>query len=457
MSNNMLEKYGSSELLTKSKYTFYKYENTDRKYSEFIEKILEQDPDFKKGKSGEIVDWSDKNSKSRVKDYYPFYKISMVDKKYLPMLFPKIIPNTYVDGDFNDFVKKSKRSVFFLKPADKYIGGSNGIEISNDPYVLYEKFVKDKYVIQEEIEPMLINGFKFDIRSYVLIVYNKSYFHVYYNYGIIRYCKEPYVENSTNLDNQISIHGKYEYVIDNKLLDPYLIEIKNIIYLTLLDLKIPNEMGYQYLGYDIMISKSGIPYLIEVNIQPSLKRVNYNIDIINHFNNLVVKSVLTTNKGYRPFISKTYMFNKVLLTLVEPNLKHLDELYSITKNYNIMQYIGNLKIWSYEKTKKFIEYGPSNDYYYKIIIINNKVMGVIGMYRNKTKYYNLTIFLGKKNSRKGIGSAALKLFLLTIEIKQLFADVLNNNIQSINFFKKLGYSFIIMNNIHRFKILDLTY
>lgn len=430
------------------KYTFHKYEDTERKYSKAIELLLKSDPDFIEDNSGSIVDWSDKNSKSRIKDYYPFPKVSFIDKKYLPLLFPNIIPNTYIGGDFDKFVKDSTRNVFFLKPADKYIGGSHGIIISNDPYELLDKFVENKFVIQEEIEPMLINDYKFDIRTYVLIVYNKNVLHVYYNYGIIRYCKDTYIEGSIDPDRQITIHGKYEYVIDNDILEPYLSGIKEIIYKTLLDIKLPNETGYQYLGYDIMISKARMLYLLEINIQPSLKRVNFDIDILRYFTKLVVRPVLTTNIGYRPFMS----INKDIV-LAEPNISHLEELYAITKDNEVMQYIGNLKPWSYKKTKKFIEYGPSVDYYYKVIMVKDVLQGIIGIYKNKTVHYNLTIFLGKSNIGKGIGTHALKLFLLTIETHKLFADVLNTNERSINFFKKLGYTYMIMDKIHRFKVV----
>lgn len=455
--SNYNEKYGSME-----KYTFHKYEDVPRKYSNKIEELLKNDSDFIEDKSDNImVDWSDKNSKSRVKDYYPFPKISFIDKKYLPLLFRNIVPNTYVQGDFNKFIKKTNKNVFFLKPSDKYIGGSHGIEIDSDPYKLYDRYLElnkgkkeSKYIIQEEIQPMIIDGYKFDIRSYVLIAYNNNYMHIYYNYGIIRYCKEPYIKGSTDPDRQISIHGKYEYVIDNELLKPYLTSIKDIIYTTLVDLKIPNGIGYQYLGYDIIISSTGSPYLIEINIQPDMKRVNYDIDILRYFPKLVIKSVLTTNRGYRPFISKTNLLqNDDEIILAEPNMSHIIELYKITKDISIMQYIGNLKPWSYEKTKKFIEYGPSENYYYKAIIIRNQLLGIIGIYRNKTIHYNLTIYLNKNSIGKGVGKSALKLFLLTVETDKIFADVLNTNIRSIAFFKKMGYIYTVLDNIHRFKVI----
>lgn len=437
---------GSNESRT---YTYHRYTDTNRKYSKAIEELLKQDTRFIEEDG--IVDWSDKNSMSRVKDYYPFPKKSLIDKKYLPILFPKLVPSTYTKGDFNKFIendsKQLNKVVYFLKPADKYIGGSNGIEISLDPYSLHKKFVEDKFVIQKEIDPMLINGYKFDIRSYVLIVYNKKYIHIYYHYGIIRYCKEKYEQNTIDHDKQITIHGNYEYVTDNEILTPYLNDIKNIIFNTLLRLRVPNELGYQYLGYDIMISKSGRPYLIEVNIQPSFERVRYNINILNDFVKLVIEPVLTNDKGYRPFMS---ISNNIVLA--EPNMQYLHDLYNITKNISIMQYIGNLQKWSFEKTKRFIEYGPSENYYYKMILYKNELSGIIGIYKNKTDYYNLTIFLGQNYIGKKIGYEALSLFLLTIDSSPIFADVLSTNERSIRFFKQQGYSYENIGNIYRFII-----
>jgi len=195
-----------------------------------------------------------------------------------------------------------------------------------------------------------------------------------------------------------------------------------------------------------MVSSSNKYYLLEVNIQPSLTRINYKIDLLQDFVKLVVEPVLSTNKGYRPFMSMTHD-----IILVEPNMSHLQELYNITKNIEIMQYIGNLKPWSYEKTKRFIEYGPSENYYYKAIILGSKLQGIIGMYKDKTTYYNLTIFLN--NSGQGIGTKALSLFLLTIDVSILYADVLNSNEKSIKFFMK-KYPYKIINNIHRFTITN---
>lgn len=427
-------------------YTFHKYEDTKRKYSEFIANHLRQQHDCKEDNSDNIVDWSDKNRKSRIKDYYSFPNKSIVDKKYLPELLGNrvLLPKTYTGGNFDKFVKQCKRKVFFLKPADKYIGGSKDIAISNDPYKLFKSFIKNQYVIQEEIEPMLINGYKFDIRVYVLLVFNKI-MHVYLDYGIVRFCKEKYVINSTDLDSQITIHGNFEYTNNIDLQDFYP-QIKDIIYETLVNYKPPKHIGYQYLGYDIMISKNKDLYLLEVNIQPSLERINYNTYLVNNFSNLILRSVLSTVYGFTPFMS--YSDNIILTDL---SMTFLNDLYNITSNIEVMQYIGNLKIWSYQKTKKFIEYGNSEHYYYKGIIHNYKLVGIIGIYYRENNWY-LVIYLNPQVHGLNIALRSYLLFINTIHDKQIYADVLDYNIRSIEFFKKSQLKWDKINNIYRFYI-----
>ena len=454
--NTYKDIYGGMEF-TQKIYKYHKFNDTNRKYSKFIELHLKNQDDFIEDLESKIVDWSDKNSISRVKDYYPYPKISIIDKKYLPIIFKNndpLLPNTYIGKEkFDDFVNRSKNNLFFLKPASKFIGGSNEILISTDPYELYNRFIVNDYVIQEEVKPKLIDGYKFDLRIYVLIVYNKDVMHIYIDYGIVRFCKKEYIVGNTSIDNNITIHGEFKYTNDIKELSIYYNLINDIIYKTLYLYDIPSDnvdflnmgiYGYQYLGYDIIISDDEKLYLLEINIQPSLERIKYDTYLIKDFSSMVIKSILDTNRGYRPFISKYKT-----ITLSDLSIKyHLSDLYEITKDYDTMKYIGNLQVWSYEKTKRFINYGNSDGYYYKAIIYDNKIIGVIGVYKknNIDEYYYLVIYLSKKNSGKGFGKYALELFLLTIDYSPIYADVLDSNINSIKFFKNIGYTHTIVDN-----------
>lgn len=418
-------------------YTFHLFDIIERKYSKQITKHLRKQKDFKECNDLEIYYWSDKNSKSILQDYYPFPKRSIIEKKYLYILFPSITIPSFFSGSIDKFIKNdSENIVYYLKPSGRYIGGmGKDIIISNDPYYLYDILKGNKnvsYIIQKEIIPKLINGYKYDIRVYALIVYNNYISYVYIYPGILRLCKEKYKNGSIDVNKQITVTG------DFILMENINKEIKYFIYLTLLNIKPQkNKVGYQYLGYDIIEDINGKYHLIEINVQPCLERIKYSI--INEFSKKVARPI-TTNQGYEPFMSSTYDIN-----LSELNLSHLDSLYRITKNIDVMKFIGNLKPWTYEKTKRFIEYENNEDYYIQSIILNKKLIGIIGRH-TKDK---LMIFLDPKYTGKGIGKKALHLFISIVQCP-LYADVLKNNNKSIRFFK--NYSKIEKENIFRFII-----
>lgn len=418
-------------------YTFHKFsDDIPRKYNTQIYKHLKKQSDFIESDCLSIYYWSDKNSKSILQDYYPFDEVSMIDKKYLYQLFPTISIPTFVEGsmiEFNKFVD-SKTKVYYLKPSDKYIGGSKNIIISNNPYELFKR-MKNNDIIQKEIIPDLINGYKYDIRIYSLIVYNKNIVYVYIYSGLLRFCKKLYEIGSIDKDRQITTTG------DNELLDKNCIKnfkIQNILYLTHLDLKPQNDkIGYQYLGYDIIVDRNDNYYLIEINIQPSLEKINYTI--IEDFSKLVARPI-TTEKGYEPFMAISKY-----ITLSEINIDQLYDLYDITSNKNVMKFIGNLKTWSLTKTKTFIEYGNNKLYYYKAIIHKKKLIGVIG--RNKDK---LMIIINPLYEGKGFGKASLQLFIKIVD-PPLYADVLKNNEKSIQLFKNYPKENLL--SIFRYKLL----
>lgn len=129
-------------------------------------------------------------------------------------------------------------------------------------------------------------------------------------------------------------------------------------------------------------------------------------------------------------------------------MSHLNDLYEITRNKEVMKYIGNLKPWSYDKTKRFINYGNSDDYYYNGIFIDEynryKLIGVIGKHNDK-----LTIYINPKYHHRGYGKKALQLFMNNVTSK-LYADVLKNNKASIALF--IRYPYIELDNIYRFTL-----
>ena len=57
-----------------------------------------------------------------------------------------------------------------------------------------------------------------------------------------------------------------------------------------------------------------------------------------------------------------------------------------------------------------------------------------------------------KNKVNELGINLSKLVRMIIDNSPIFADVLNTNNKSINFFKKHKFTFNVINNIHRFII-----
>ena len=91
------------------------------------------------------------------------------------------------------------------------------------------------------------------------------------------------------------------------------------------------------------------------------------------------------------------------------------------------------------------------DHIYKIIINNNELYGIISLYKNNTIHYNLSVNF-RNNISKEIKKKAIKLFLSTVKDKQIFADILGTDYTMINILKEMGYIYMIIDNIYRFKV-----
>lgn len=161
-----------------------------------------------------------------------------------------------------------------------------------------------KRIIQRYINnPLLINGFKFDIRAYMLIS-STDPFIVFYHHGYIRLTCVPYSTDS--LDLHIHLTNQYvqkkhhlyaekkeetvlcfeqfnEYInsqvkekkglMDNWVFSYLVPEIKKIMLTCFKSVqdKLPRKVGtFELLGYDFMIDSEMKVWLIEVNINPAL-------------------------------------------------------------------------------------------------------------------------------------------------------------------------------------------
>lgn len=114
-----------------------------------------------------------------------------------------------------------------------------------------------------------------------------------------------------------------------------------------------------------------------------------------------------------------------------------------------MKNIGNLREWSLDKTRKFIEYGNSENYIYYGIV--HKLIGIIRIYKHDS-YYNLTIFTNKKYVHSGYSSKALVSFLKKMKNRPI--DVLSSNKASINFFTRHSQGVVNKGRIYRLIIRE---
>ena len=156
------------------------------------------------------------------------------------------------------------------------------------------------FVLQKEIIPSLYNGFKFDVRSYILIIKEHNNYQAYFmDYGIVRINKIEFDKNNnksftTNLFGGRSEPEFYEEFFKkyrpnnyNKIINKFLdiskkasqkfvkyISEKNREYFIE-----KNEPPYQLMvmGYDIMFDENDNAKLLEINNYPGflMKHIRY--------------------------------------------------------------------------------------------------------------------------------------------------------------------------------------
>eukprot|EP00347_Sterkiella_histriomuscorum_P021171 403334979 len=226
------------------------------------------------------------------------------------------IPDTYVLPDeFGDFyahyqkVKQNdpKHNIWIVKPAN--LSRGRGIYLIDD---IAEVSVDDISVISRYIQnPLLINGHKFDLRIYVAVTSFDPLRIYVYKEGLARFASEQY-SNKVNKDNKYqhltnySVNKNNENFIQNENLDNddfgfkwslgafckhlesigidmnlfwsriYDVIIKSIIsgenqiFNAVKKTCIHKTNCFELFGYDILIDSDLKPWLIEINLSPSL-------------------------------------------------------------------------------------------------------------------------------------------------------------------------------------------
>jgi hypothetical protein len=190
---------------------------------------------------------------------------------------------------------------WFLKPSKGY--GGTGIRILDDPHKAEEFFrkktvgypkeifkldprlsrnMKAEYVLQRGVDnPLLLHGYKFDMRVWVLFSFhNKKRFNVYlYDDAFLRVSSKLYDSESVNpminLTN-LTFHQKQKSTISKTYTmkkQPFYEEVypkildatRDVVNRLKKSIVAGPQKGYEILGFDYIIDESLRPFLLEIN------------------------------------------------------------------------------------------------------------------------------------------------------------------------------------------------
>ena len=160
---------------------------------------------------------------------------------------------------------------------------------------MQKPFSQSEYLLQKYIEkPLLINGYKFDIRQWVLLVSCPLKVFIYKE-PYLRFSTHPYqtddlmnpyvhltnVSISKNSPNFIKENSMWttqqfkEFLAEkhSKDIDEIFSDVRDIVMTVISSVKHligKRENCFELLGFDIMIDETFKPWLIEVNSSPAL-------------------------------------------------------------------------------------------------------------------------------------------------------------------------------------------
>lgn len=227
------------------------------------------------------------------------------------------IPTTYVlpkeycnfmDHFYHDMMLEGKQNIWIMKPIGKSRG--RGISLINDiSNVVYaEQVIVQKYLKN----PLLLRGFKFDMRIYVLVTSIQPLEVFIYKEGFARLSTEPFTLESEDLNklfihltnvaiqkNNVDFHKDCDTIFGGSKLSlknlrtkleergynfhKIWVQVCEIVVKTLLacQQEIPsNPNCFELFGYDIIIDDNMKCWLLEVNSSPSLSRETILDDIV---------------------------------------------------------------------------------------------------------------------------------------------------------------------------------
>ena len=210
---------------------------------------------------------------------------------------------------YQDMEKEKALNIWIIKPVGKSRG--RGISLIND---INDVKYSEPMVVQKYLKnPLLLQGYKFDLRIYVLVTSITPLEVFIYREGFARMSTSEYALNSSNLKN-LFVHltnssvQKHNQNADNTTSDAIIggtkislrtlkqrlenlgVDYKNIWEqiceivvksLVACQTEIPqNPNCFELFGFDIMIDSQKKCWLIEVNSSPSLARENILDDLV---------------------------------------------------------------------------------------------------------------------------------------------------------------------------------
>mgnify|MGYP001369990701 CR=1 FL=1 len=195
----------------------------------------------------------------------------------------KLFKNEYfLPKIFSKTKKYSNNEYWFMKPIEGCQG--KGIFVTKNPL----KYDIDKYNIQQDICPNLIDGRRWDLRTYVFAIFDtvKNKLNLYiYKDGLVRICSNKFTNyiNIKGICSNTSLTDKEDrenFILQRnfKNLNNYELIFNKILQILkrvkyLIKNNIINKKNYiletHIFGFDFIIDKNNDPYIIEVNTKPS--------------------------------------------------------------------------------------------------------------------------------------------------------------------------------------------
>ena len=259
------------------------------------------------------------NQYQRINHFPNSHEITRKDKLCMSLLVMQekygkeefdFIPDTFVlpdeYRDFYDHFIHRKRKHWIIKPSNSSQGKGIYIIDSIKDVPLDEPCVVSEYIQN----PLLINGLKFDLRLYVLVTSFEPLRVYIYEEGLARFASEPYTQSSmssrySHLTNY-SVNKKNEKFVQNtdwraddvghkwslKALKNHLdsvgvdmdllwsriydmviktiLSMENVVVDSIRKLALHRNNCFDLFGFDVMIDSNLKPWLIEVNLSPSM-------------------------------------------------------------------------------------------------------------------------------------------------------------------------------------------